>query len=57
MNWWKSLVSLAVAAVSIFTPQLQGAIAAHPAISASIASAFAIWSHLSASPLVDTSGK
>lgn len=50
MNWLKSLASLAAAAATIFIPQLQVLVAAHPAIVSSIWGAFAIWAHISPAP-------
>lgn len=50
MNWLKSLASLAAAAATIFVPQLQVLVAAHPAIVSGIWSVFAIWAHISPSP-------
>lgn len=50
MNWLKSIASLAAAAATIFLPQLQGVVAAHPAIVSGIWSAFAIWLHISPAP-------
>lgn len=50
MNWWKSIVSLAVAASTIFAPQLQNIVSTHPAIAAAVAAVWAVFSHLGPSP-------
>lgn len=50
MNWLMSIVSLAASAITIFTPQISGAIGAHPKIATVIASIFAIFAHVMPSP-------
>lgn len=50
MNWLMSLISLGTAALTIFTPQISGAIAGHPKIATVIGSIFAIFAHIMPSP-------
>jgi len=47
---WPSFAALGTAALTIFTPTIQGAISAHPAVSASLAAAYAILAHILQSP-------
>ena len=50
MNWLMSIISLGAAAATIFTPQLQHLISAHPTIGTVVASIFAIFAHVMPSP-------
>jgi hypothetical protein len=50
MSWLSSLISLGVAALSIFAPQLQHLISAHPAVTGVVGSIVAIINHLLPSP-------
>lgn len=50
MNWLMSIISLATAAATIFAPQLQHLVSAHPAIFAGIAGAVATVNHILPSP-------
>lgn len=49
-NWLTSLVALAGAAVSIFTPQIHDGISAHPTVAAIVAAVYAIFAHIMPSP-------
>jgi hypothetical protein len=42
MKWLHTLGSIAVAAITIASPALQGAVMAHPAIAAALAAVYAI---------------
>lgn len=50
MNWLTSIIALVGAAVSIFTPQIQTGISAHPTVAAIIAAVYAIFAHIMPSP-------
>jgi hypothetical protein len=54
MNWLASIVALATAAVSIFSTQIQAFEAKHAALSASLLSVYAIFTHLLPSPMGTT---
>lgn len=47
---WPSFVALGTAALTIFTPSLQHVISAHPAVSGSLAMAYAVLAHILQSP-------
>jgi hypothetical protein len=49
-NWLMSLLTLAGAAAGIFAPQIQGAIATHPAVFAAVAGVVGVINHLLPSP-------
>ena len=50
-KYWPTLFSLATAATGLFSSQIQGAIAAHPTITAVGAAVLGIVSHLWPSPV------
>lgn len=47
-----SLIALATAALTIFSPVLQGYVSAHPSVSAVLAAVYAVIAHLMPSPKV-----
>ena len=51
MNWLHSLAALGMAALTIFTPQIQHVIAGHPTISGVVGAFWVVWAHLSPSPV------
>lgn len=50
-KWLHSLASIGLAAVAIALPQAQQAVSTHPAVAASLATAWAIIGHLLPSPV------
>ena len=50
-NWAMTLVALAGSAVTIYLPQIQHGIAAHPQVATVIAAIYAILAHISPSPM------
>jgi hypothetical protein len=50
MNWLMSLIALAGSAATIFTPQIQHAVAGHPAIASVLGALFAVVAHVMPSP-------
>jgi hypothetical protein len=50
-SYLPSIVSALIAVLSIFSADIQGLITSHPAIAASLASLYAILSHLMPSPV------
>ena len=54
MTWLTSIIALASAAVSIFTPQISHGISTHPTIATIIAAVYAIFAHLMPSPVASS---
>jgi len=50
-KWWHTLASIGMIALTAFTPYVQGAISAHPAVAGALAFAWAILGHILPSPL------
>ena len=50
-SWLPSVGALVVSALTIFTPEIQTYITAHPSVAAALLSAYSIFTHIMPSPI------